>query len=195
MAVQVPSELTKWKMSSSLFYPLLLTLPVAAEWFLIYCKIGWQWTSNESWNTFRLRVCRTLIRPTWKNFFYSPARYVKSFMKTLRVQCQRTSPQIIICRIHDIVAETSRCSNCAIKKAGTGLLHSQSFKLQGIQYVYHRYVNAFSFQVVQKQTSAMFLRLQLMPRTSYTEFVERRRCQRGIFTMVLKWRLHHHWVG
>jgi len=187
----MPSELAKWKASSSLHYPLLLTLPVAAEWFLIYWRIGWQLTSNESWNTFRLRICRTLIRPTWKKIFYSPARYVKSFMKTLRLQYHRTSPQIIY-RINDIVAETSQCPNCAIKKTGTGLLHSQSFELQGIWYVYHRYINAFSFQVVQKQTSAMFLRLRLMPQTNYNEFVERQRYHRGIFTMVLEWRLHHH---
>jgi len=48
---------------------LLLTLPVATEWFLIYCRIGWQLTSNESWNTFGLPICRTLIRPTWKKTF------------------------------------------------------------------------------------------------------------------------------
>jgi len=53
-------------------------------------------------------------------------------MKTLRLQCHSTSPQIIISRINDIVAETSQCPNCAIKKTGTGLLHSQSFELIGI---------------------------------------------------------------
>jgi len=37
-------------------------------------------------------------------------------MKTLRLTCHRTSPQIIISRINDIVVETSQCSNCAIKK-------------------------------------------------------------------------------
>ena len=35
--------------------------------FQIYCRIGWQVTSDESWNTFRLCTSRTLI--TWRNWF------------------------------------------------------------------------------------------------------------------------------
>jgi len=46
----------------------VLTFPVATEWFQIYSRIGWQVTSDESWNTFRLcTVGRTLI--TWQNCF------------------------------------------------------------------------------------------------------------------------------
>ena len=39
------------------------------EWFQIYCRIGLQLTSDESWNTFNLCTGRTLIRPTWRNCF------------------------------------------------------------------------------------------------------------------------------
>jgi len=59
---------------------LLLTLDFAADsclavkWFeIIYCRIGWQLTSDESWNT-ELMNSRSESNILTRLFFYSPAR-------------------------------------------------------------------------------------------------------------------------
>ena len=52
-----------WKASCCLDKNLLLTLFVAVEWFRIYCRTGWQLTSDESWQTLTQCTDRTLI--TW----------------------------------------------------------------------------------------------------------------------------------
>jgi len=49
---QIPQPLQNEKASCYLCQILLLTLLVAVKWFqIIYCRIGWQLTSDETWNT------------------------------------------------------------------------------------------------------------------------------------------------
>jgi len=53
---------------------LLVTLLVAVKWFkIIYCRIGWQLTSDESWNT-ELMNSRLEFNVLTRLIFYSPAR-------------------------------------------------------------------------------------------------------------------------
>ena len=82
-----PSAFTKWKAYSYLISNLLND-------FKFTVGSGWQLTSDESWNTCILRrpTGLTVIRPTWKNVFYSPAKYVKSLMKTLRLHIFAMEP-------------------------------------------------------------------------------------------------------
>jgi len=60
MAVSLASTLAKEKTSFYFCYIFLINLCVAAECFHIYCRIGWQLTSGECWNTFRLCTDRIL---------------------------------------------------------------------------------------------------------------------------------------
>ena len=56
----------------------MVTLLVAVKWFkIIYCRIGWQLTSDGSWNT-ELMKSRSEFNILTRLIFYSPARQRES---------------------------------------------------------------------------------------------------------------------
>ena len=67
----------------------LQTLPVAVEWVKIYCSIGWQLTSDESWNTLRLCTSQALIILV---LFTHRQGKAKSLMKMLRLHITVIEP-------------------------------------------------------------------------------------------------------
>ena len=62
MAVSIPTALNKNEKHMLLTLDFAADSLVVAEWFpVIYCMIGWQLTSDESWNTSRIRTGRSLF--------------------------------------------------------------------------------------------------------------------------------------
>jgi len=83
MAVTILIALAKWKASCYLRWILLLTLLVAVKWFqIIYRRIWWQLTSDESWNT-ELKNSTSESNVLKILIFYCWQGEGKSLMKTL----------------------------------------------------------------------------------------------------------------
>ena len=95
--------------------------PLHAEWFQIYCRMGWQLTSNESCHTCRLCTGRTLI--TWQNCLFTRRQgNVKSLTKTLKAKlhwgvARGNRARFFVCFIAPRICRSEPCTSAELPDA------------------------------------------------------------------------------